>query len=137
MRISANKVEELLFRIAASLFSEKEYRKVMSFLDNMTIAEDKKNKADCETELKELLKEIALFPDTKAVGDLNAAIMSKPFIVRAYFICWLGEASEDLKKMKTIDLPTDPSLQNIVGYLLQSMHPFWRVSISVEETTEQ
>ena len=125
MKIKGEKAAELLFMIAASILGEKEYRKVMAFLDDMTIAEDNKNKKECETELRALLSEIASFPNTGMLSDLHAVLMSKPFIVRAYFTNWLGEASEDLMNMKEVDLP-DISVQNVVGYLFESIRPFWR-----------
>ena len=126
MKVSSGRAAEMVFEIAGFILGKEESGKAVRFLDDMTVEEDRKHKAECEDALKELIGEIASFPDTAMQSDLRAAVMSRPFIVRAYLLCWLGEASEDLTRSKKVLLPCDPTLQGILSHLLQSRRPFWR-----------
>lgn len=126
MTTSDEPFARILFEIAASTLGEEEYRKAMDFLDNVSASEEKKHKAECEEPLKALLAELASFPDTTMISRLHDAVMRKPFIVRAYFVCWLGESGDDLKNMKGVILPSDLTLQMTLNYLLELKRPFWR-----------
>ncbi len=124
--IPGEKAAHILFTIVATLYGKDEYFRSKAFTDNITPEDDTRNKHECEVEIRSVLEEIASFAEGGTIKPLHDKIMAQTPIVRAYLMVWFGEMSEDLLRMKTVQMPYPPSLQEIVQFLLQSAKPFWR-----------
>lgn len=116
-----------LFGFATGCFmSQDEYDKAIQFLDHVTPAQEKNFKRETESDIKSILESIINMPESQRISVIHNLLMSKSDATRAYFVCWLGEASENLMEMGTLPLPKHSAFEAVLKILLQSDRSFWR-----------
>lgn len=128
MIVDGEKACKLLFTVAAAMLGQDEYYKAKKFIERLTPVDEANCKRETEADIRSVLETIINLPESEPISVIHDLIMLKPEATRACFVCWLGEASEDLMAMRIVKLPSKPTVKSVLTFLLQADRAFWRRS---------